>query len=38
MLRRFRDVELHVFNKTGHSVQLERPTEFSRLVLDFRSR
>jgi len=38
MLRRFRDVELHVFNKTGHSVQLERPREFSRLVLDFRCR
>jgi len=35
MLKHIPDCELHVFNRTGHWVQLERQDEFNRLVLDF---
>jgi 4,5:9,10-diseco-3-hydroxy-5,9,17-trioxoandrosta-1(10),2-diene-4-oate hydrolase len=35
MLKRIPDCELHVFNRAGHWVQLERREEFNRLVLDF---
>jgi 4,5:9,10-diseco-3-hydroxy-5,9,17-trioxoandrosta-1(10),2-diene-4-oate hydrolase len=35
MLRRLPDARLHVFARCGHSVQLEYPDEFNRLVLDF---
>jgi 2-hydroxy-6-oxonona-2,4-dienedioate hydrolase/4,5:9,10-diseco-3-hydroxy-5,9,17-trioxoandrosta-1(10),2-diene-4-oate hydrolase len=35
MLRRLPDARLHVFARCGHSVQLEHPGEFNRLVLDF---
>jgi pimeloyl-ACP methyl ester carboxylesterase len=35
MLRRLPAARLHVFARCGHSVQLEYPDEFNRLVLDF---
>lgn len=35
MLRQMPDARLHVFARCGHSVQLEYPDEFNRLVLDF---
>ena len=35
MLKQMRDVQLHVFGKCGHWVQLERQKEFDRLVTDF---
>ncbi|MEI4271157.1 alpha/beta fold hydrolase [Klenkia sp. LSe6-5] len=35
MLKQIRDVQLHVFGKCGHWVQLERQPEFERLVADF---
>lgn len=35
MLKRLADAELHVFSKVGHWVQVERPQQFNRLVLDF---
>jgi pimeloyl-ACP methyl ester carboxylesterase len=35
MLKQIRDVQLHVFSRCGHWVQLERQAEFERLVLDF---
>lgn len=35
MLRRLPDARLRVFARCGHSVQLEHPEEFNRLVLDF---
>ncbi|MGI5489526.1 alpha/beta fold hydrolase [Microtetraspora malaysiensis] len=35
MLKQIRDVQLHVFGKCGHWVQLERQRDFERLVLDF---
>jgi len=34
MLKYIRDVQLHVFGNCGHWVQLERQTEFERLVTD----
>ncbi|MFI1353061.1 alpha/beta fold hydrolase [Streptomyces sp. NPDC020898] len=35
MLRQIRDVQLHVFGRCGHWVQLERQREFETLVADF---
>jgi pimeloyl-ACP methyl ester carboxylesterase len=35
MLKYIRDVQLHVYGKCGHWVQLERQAEFERLVTDF---
>ncbi|KPM50922.1 alpha/beta hydrolase [Frankia sp. CcI49] len=35
MLKQIRDVQLHVFGRCGHWVQLERAREFERLVTDF---
>lgn len=35
MLKQIRDVQLHVFGRCGHWVQLERQAEFDRLVTDF---
>jgi 4,5:9,10-diseco-3-hydroxy-5,9,17-trioxoandrosta-1(10),2-diene-4-oate hydrolase len=35
MLRVIPDARLHVFNRCGHWAQIERATEFNRLVLDF---
>lgn len=35
MLRQIRDVQLHVFGRCGHWVQLERQAEFDKLVLEF---
>ena len=35
MLRKMPQARLHVFGRCGHSVQLEHPTEFNRLALDF---
>lgn len=35
MLKQIRDVQLHVFGRCGHWVQLERQREFERLVGDF---
>lgn len=35
MLRQIRDVQLHVFGRCGHWVQLERQAEFERHVIDF---
>ncbi|MBE2997521.1 alpha/beta fold hydrolase [Nocardiopsis sp. HNM0947] len=35
MLKQIRDVQLHVFANCGHWVQLERRSEFDRLVRDF---
>lgn len=35
MLKQIRDVQLHVFGRCGHWVQLERQVEFDRLVADF---
>jgi 4,5:9,10-diseco-3-hydroxy-5,9,17-trioxoandrosta-1(10),2-diene-4-oate hydrolase len=35
MLRKMPRARLHVFGRCGHSVQLEHPTEFNRLALDF---
>ncbi|HWG28587.1 alpha/beta fold hydrolase [Actinospica sp.] len=35
MLKQIRDVQLHVFGRCGHWVQLERRHEFERLVSDF---
>ena len=35
MLKQIRDVQLHVFGRCGHWVQLERQAEFERHVLDF---
>jgi pimeloyl-ACP methyl ester carboxylesterase len=35
MLKQIRDVQLHVFSRCGHWVQLERQVDFERLVLDF---
>lgn len=35
MLKQIPDVQMHVFGKCGHWVQLERATEFERLVRDF---
>ncbi|OBJ37530.1 alpha/beta hydrolase [Mycolicibacterium mucogenicum] len=37
MLKQIRDVQLHVFGNCGHWVQLERPRDFERLVIDFLS-
>jgi 4,5:9,10-diseco-3-hydroxy-5,9,17-trioxoandrosta-1(10),2-diene-4-oate hydrolase len=37
MLRRIPYARLHVFSRCGHSVQLEYPEEFNRLVLGFLS-
>lgn len=37
MLRRLPNARLHAFARCGHSVQLEYPDEFNRLVLDFLS-
>ncbi|WP_234532361.1 alpha/beta fold hydrolase [Streptomyces shenzhenensis] len=38
MLKQIRDVQLHVFGKCGHWVQLERQPEFDRMVTDFLTR
>ncbi|MCG7203682.1 alpha/beta fold hydrolase [Streptomyces arenae] len=35
MLKQIRDVQLHVFGRCGHWVQLERAREFERLVTGF---
>ncbi|MDO5681260.1 MAG: alpha/beta hydrolase [Propionibacteriaceae bacterium] len=35
MLKQMRDVQLHVFSRCGHWVQLEKQREFERLVTDF---
>jgi pimeloyl-ACP methyl ester carboxylesterase len=35
MLRLISNARLHVFNRCGHWVQVERAAEFDRLVLDF---
>ncbi|OFB35855.1 alpha/beta hydrolase [Mycolicibacterium sp. (ex Dasyatis americana)] len=35
MLKQIRDVQLHVFGRCGHWVQLERQAEFERIVVDF---
>jgi 4,5:9,10-diseco-3-hydroxy-5,9,17-trioxoandrosta-1(10),2-diene-4-oate hydrolase len=35
MLKQIRDVQLHVFGRCGHWVQIERQGEFERLVTDF---
>jgi 2-hydroxy-6-oxonona-2,4-dienedioate hydrolase/4,5:9,10-diseco-3-hydroxy-5,9,17-trioxoandrosta-1(10),2-diene-4-oate hydrolase len=35
MLRQIPDVQMHVFGRCGHWVQLERQREFERLVSDF---
>jgi 4,5:9,10-diseco-3-hydroxy-5,9,17-trioxoandrosta-1(10),2-diene-4-oate hydrolase len=35
MLKQIREVQLHVFGNCGHWVQLERQSEFERLVADF---
>jgi pimeloyl-ACP methyl ester carboxylesterase len=35
MLKQIRDVQLHVFGNCGHWVQLERQSEFDRLVVGF---
>ncbi|MFF7474752.1 alpha/beta fold hydrolase [Streptomyces sp. NPDC008092] len=35
MLRQIRDVQLHVFGRGGHWVQLERQQEFEELVVGF---
>ena len=35
MLKQIRDVQLHVFGRCGHWVQLERQAEFDRMVADF---
>lgn len=35
MLKQIRDVQLHVFGRCGHWVQLERQREFDQLVTDF---
>jgi 2-hydroxy-6-oxonona-2,4-dienedioate hydrolase/4,5:9,10-diseco-3-hydroxy-5,9,17-trioxoandrosta-1(10),2-diene-4-oate hydrolase len=35
MVKQIRDVQLHVFSRCGHWVQVERKTEFERLVTDF---
>lgn len=35
MLKQIRDVQLHVFGRCGHWVQLERQRDFERLVADF---
>lgn len=35
MLKQIPDVQMHVFGKCGHWVQLERAAEFERLVADF---
>ncbi|MEV6981486.1 alpha/beta fold hydrolase [Sphaerisporangium sp. NPDC051017] len=35
MLKQIRDVQLHVFGRCGHWVQLERQREFDTLVTDF---
>jgi 2-hydroxy-6-oxonona-2,4-dienedioate hydrolase/4,5:9,10-diseco-3-hydroxy-5,9,17-trioxoandrosta-1(10),2-diene-4-oate hydrolase len=35
MLKYLRDVQLHVFGNCGHWVQLERQSDFERLVADF---
>ncbi|MEU9448909.1 alpha/beta fold hydrolase [Streptomyces sp. NPDC048277] len=35
MLKQIRDVQLHVFSRCGHWVQLERQHEFDRLVAGF---
>ncbi|WP_405093182.1 alpha/beta fold hydrolase [Micromonospora sp. NBC_01392] len=35
MLKQLRDVQLHVFGRCGHWVQLERQADFERLVTDF---
>ncbi|MFG2044926.1 alpha/beta fold hydrolase [Dactylosporangium sp. NPDC048998] len=35
MLKQIRDVQLHVFGRCGHWVQLERAREFERLVIGF---
>jgi 4,5:9,10-diseco-3-hydroxy-5,9,17-trioxoandrosta-1(10),2-diene-4-oate hydrolase len=37
-LRRIHDVELHVFARCGHWAQVERKTDFERVVLDFLAR
>ncbi|MFF5085023.1 alpha/beta fold hydrolase [Actinoplanes sp. NPDC000266] len=37
MLKQIRDVQLHVFGRCGHWVQLERQAEFERQVLGFLS-
>jgi 4,5:9,10-diseco-3-hydroxy-5,9,17-trioxoandrosta-1(10),2-diene-4-oate hydrolase len=35
MLKQIPDVQMHVFGRCGHWVQLERQSEFERLVVDF---
>jgi pimeloyl-ACP methyl ester carboxylesterase len=35
MLKQIPDVQMHVFGRCGHWVQLERQAEFERLVVDF---
>jgi pimeloyl-ACP methyl ester carboxylesterase len=35
MLKQIRDVQMHVFGRCGHWVQLERRRDFERLVLNF---
>lgn len=35
MLKRIRNVQMHVFGNCGHWVQVERKAEFERLVVDF---
>lgn len=35
LLKQIRNVQLHVFGRCGHWVQLERQAEFERLVADF---
>ena len=35
MLKQIRDVQMHIFGRCGHWVQLERQHEFDRLVTDF---
>jgi pimeloyl-ACP methyl ester carboxylesterase len=35
MLKQIPDVQMHVFGRCGHWVQLERQAEFERLVIDF---
>lgn len=35
MMKQIKDVQLHVFGRCGHWVQLERQAEFDRLVADY---
>ncbi|MEU9734787.1 alpha/beta fold hydrolase [Streptomyces sp. NPDC048002] len=37
MIKLIRDVQLHVFSRCGHWVQIERRRDFERLVMDFLS-